>query len=93
MTKDDNDSEGLGKAHPALWESKMSKADDFWIKSKCFILKYIKICFDEEKSSAMVRSDYHEVCLYETMFKAGFWLLFIPIVRELLHYLNLAPIS
>ena len=39
----------------------------------------------------MVHSDYHEVCLYEAMFKAGFRLPFLLVARELLGYLNLAP--
>ena len=38
----------------------------------------------------MVRSDCHEVCVYETMFRAGFRLHFLPVVREFLGYLDLA---
>jgi hypothetical protein len=39
----------------------------------------------------MAWSDSHEVCLYETMFWAGFRLPFIRIVRELLSFFNLSP--
>ena len=91
MPKDGNDSDGLGEAHPALWESKLSRADERRVRSECFILKFIKIYFDEEKSGAVVRSDCHKVCVYETMFRAGFRLSFLPVVQEFLGYLDLAP--
>jgi hypothetical protein len=80
MTKDSNDSDGLGDAQPTLWEAKLTKADERWIRSKCFILKFVKIQFEEVKSGDVVCSDCHEVCLYETMFKACFRLLFLPVV-------------
>jgi hypothetical protein len=91
MTRDDNDSDGLDDAHPALWEAKLSRADEHRIKAKCFIPRFVKIRFDEEKKGAIVRSDYHEVCVYEAMFRVGFRLPFLSMVRELLNYLNLAP--
>ena len=90
MPKDGNDSDGLGEAHPALWESKLFRAEKRRIKSECFISKFIKIRFDEEKSGVVVCSNCHEVCVYETMFRAGFRLPFLPVVRELLGYLDLA---
>ena len=43
MPKDGNDSDGLGDAHPALWESKLSRAEERRIRSECFIPKFIKI--------------------------------------------------
>jgi hypothetical protein len=91
MAKDGNDSDGLGDTHLALWESKLTKADESRIKSECTIPKYIKIQFDEEKSGVMVRSDCHKVYLYEAMFKTGFRLPFIPFIWELFHHLDLAP--
>ena len=39
----------------------------------------------------MVHSDCHEVCVYETMFIAGFRIPFLLVVREFLGYLDLAP--
>jgi hypothetical protein len=39
----------------------------------------------------VARSDTHEACVYEHMFKAGLRLPFIPIFRELLGFLNLSP--
>ena len=93
MTKDGIDSDGLGDSHPALWESKLSAMDEPRVRAECHIPYYMKIHFDTENSGAVVRSDTHEVCLYEEMFKAGFRLPFIPVVRELLGFLNLALIK
>jgi hypothetical protein len=91
MTKDGNDFDGLGEAHPALWEAKLSKANECQIRKECFIPQFVKLRFDKEKSGAIVCSDCHEVCVYEAMFRAGFRLPFLPMVRELLNYLDLAP--
>jgi hypothetical protein len=88
---DDNDSNGLGESHLALWEAHLTKADERRIRTKCYILKTIKIHFDEEGKGAMVRSNNHEVCLYKAMFRAGFRLPYLPMIRELLHHLDLAP--
>ena len=80
MTNDSTDSDGLDDSHLALWKSKISTINEPWIRAKCHISRYMKIRFDTEKSGAVVRTDTHEVCLYETMFKAGFRLPFIPVV-------------
>ena len=84
MPKDGHDFDGLGDAHLALWESKISRADKHQIRSECFISRFIKIRFDEEKLGAVVR-------LYEAMFRVDFRLPFLFVVQELLNYLNLAP--
>jgi hypothetical protein len=91
MTKDGNDSDGLGDAHPALWDAKLTKADEPRIRLECFIPKFVKIRFDTEKKGVVVRSNYHEVCVYKTMFRATFRLPFLPMVQELLDNLDLAP--
>jgi hypothetical protein len=85
------DSDGLGDAHPAMWESKLSKADERRIRKECFIPPFVKIRFAERGAGALVRSDRHEVCVYETMFRAGFRLPFLPMVLDLLNYLDLSP--
>jgi hypothetical protein len=90
LTKDGNDSDGLGDAHPALWEAKLTKADEPWIRLECYVPKFVKIRFDTEKKGIVVRSDCHKVYMYETMFRVGFRLPFLPMVRELLDYLDLA---
>jgi hypothetical protein len=74
------DSDGLGDAHPAMWESKLSKADERRIRKECFIPPFVKIQFTERGSGAIVHSDRHEVCVYETMFRTGFRLPFLPMV-------------
>jgi hypothetical protein len=74
MIKDSNNFDGwvMGDAHPSLWEAKLTKADKHRIRSKCYIPRFVKIRFDEQKSGAVVRLDCHEVCLYEAMFRASF---------------------
>jgi hypothetical protein len=51
----------------------------------------VQLRFGSENEGAMVRSDEHEICVYEDMFEIGFRLPFPKIVRELLHYLQIAP--
>jgi hypothetical protein len=91
MTKDGNDFDGLGDAYLALWEAKLSKTDERWVRLECDIPDFIKIRFDESKMGAVVRSDCHEVYVYEVVFRAGFRLPFLPVVQELLGYLDLGP--
>jgi hypothetical protein len=74
------DSDGLGDAHPATWESRLSRADERRIRQECFIPPFVKVRFAERGAGAIVRSDRHEVCVYETMFRAGFRLPFLPMV-------------
>jgi hypothetical protein len=90
MTKDGNDSDGLGEVHPAFWASHLSASDERCIRKECHNPSFIKIRFDG-KFGAVARSDIHEVCVYEHMFRAGLRLPFIPIIRELLSFLNLSP--
>jgi hypothetical protein len=91
MTNDGNDSDGLGDTHPAFWVSQISTADEGHIRRECFIPSFIKIRFDDNNFGVVARSDTHEVCVYETMFWAGFRLPSIRIVRVLLSFLNLSP--
>jgi hypothetical protein len=91
MPRGGEDSDGLGDAHPATWESKLTRADERRVRRECFIPPFVSLRFDEKKVGAIVRSDRHEVCVYEAMFRAGLRLPFLPMVRELLNYLDLAP--
>jgi hypothetical protein len=79
----------MGETYPALSKAHLTKADERRIRLDCYIPKLVKLCFDEEKQGVVVRTDSHEVCLYETMFQVGFRLPFLPIVWELLHRLGL----
>ena len=76
----DCDSFGFGKSHPALWEAKLTKVDARQIRVECYIPKNIKIRFDVKKRGDVVCSYCHEVCLYETMFRAGFCLPSLPMI-------------
>jgi hypothetical protein len=51
-----------------MWEIKLSRADERRVRKECFIPPFVKLRFDEKKSGAIVRSDRHEVCVYEAMF-------------------------
>jgi hypothetical protein len=88
---EDSGSDGLGNSYPALWRPELSKVDEKRICEECFIPKTVKLRFDDEKLGVIIQSDAHEVCLYETMFHAGFRLPFSRVIRELLSHLNLAP--
>jgi hypothetical protein len=39
----------------------------------------------------VVHENEHEVCVYEDMFEAGFRFSFSRVVKEMLHYLRIAP--
>jgi hypothetical protein len=82
---------GLGNSYPALWCPELTKANKRRIRADYFILKSVKLRFDNEKVGATVRSDAHKVCLYETMFCAGFRLPYSRVVQELLSHLHQAP--
>jgi hypothetical protein len=91
MPRGGEDSDGLGDDHPATWESKLTRADERRVRRECFVPPFVSLRFDEKKAGPIVRSDHHEVCVYEAMFRAGLRLPFLPMVRELLNYLDLAP--
>jgi hypothetical protein len=89
---EESSSDGLGdNTYPALWRPELRKADERRIRQEFSIPRLVKLCFDDEKKGAIVHTNAHEVCLYETMFRAGFRLPFLRVVRELLSNVNLAP--
>jgi hypothetical protein len=69
---DDSNSDDMSESHPTLWVAHLTKVDEHQVRTECFIPKNIKICFDEEGKGAVVRSDSHEVYLYNGMFRDGF---------------------
>jgi hypothetical protein len=77
--------------YPGLWRTKTTRADEPQLREKYSIPTSVRLRFGSENEGAMVRSDEHEVCVYEDMFEIGFRLPFPKIVRELLHYLQIAP--
>lgn len=69
----------------------MTKDDEHRVRLDCYIPKSMKFQFDDKKKGTIVRVDENEVCLYETMFRAGLKLPFPKVIRELLGRLNVAP--
>jgi hypothetical protein len=77
--------------YPGLWRTKTTCADEPLLREKYSIPTSVRLRFATENKGAMVRKDEHEICVYEDMFEAGFRFLFPKVVRELLHYLQIAP--
>jgi hypothetical protein len=73
--------------YPGSWRTKTTCADESQLREKYSIPSSMQLRFGSEDEGAMVRSDEHEVCVYEDMFEIGFQLPFPKIVRELLHHL------
>jgi hypothetical protein len=66
-------------------------ADEPRLRRAYSIPPSIQLCFDTKDTGAIVHEDEHEVCVYKDMFGASFRFLFPRIVREMLHYLRIAP--
>ena len=47
--------------------------------------------FDMRDEGVVAHGNEHEICVYEDMFEAGFQFPFPKVVREMLHYLQIAP--
>jgi hypothetical protein len=77
--------------YPGLWRTKTTYADELQLHEKYSIPTSVRLCFDMKNEGVMVRKDKHKICVYEDMFEAGFRFPFSKVVRELLHYLQIAP--
>jgi hypothetical protein len=77
--------------YPGLWRTKTTCADEPQLREKYSIPTSVRLRFGTENEGAMVRKDEHEICVYEDMFETGFRFPFPKVVRELLHYLQIAP--
>jgi hypothetical protein len=89
--KEDDIADLLGDSYPGSWRSEITSADEARLRSSYSIPSLITLRFAAKKEGATVRDDVHEICVYEDMFKAGFRFPFPRVVRELLHYLQIAP--
>jgi hypothetical protein len=78
-------------SYPGLCRTKITYADEPQLYEKYSIPTSVRLCFDTRNDGAMARKDEHEISVYEDMFEAGFRFPFPKIVRELLHYLQVAP--
>jgi hypothetical protein len=76
--------------YPGLWRTKTTRVDESQLRKKYSISTSVKLHFGTENKGAMVRKDEQEICVYEDMFEAGFRFPFPKVVRELLHYLQIA---
>jgi hypothetical protein len=74
-----------------LWITNITCADKPRLHEAYSISSSVKLCFDTKNKGAMVHENEHEVYVYEDMFEAGFRFPFPKVVRELLHYLQIAP--
>jgi hypothetical protein len=81
----------LGNSYPGSWRSEITDTDEARLRSSYSIPSSITLRFAAKKTGATVRDGVHEVCVYEDMFKAGFRFPFPRVVRELLHFLQIAP--
>jgi hypothetical protein len=74
-----------------LWRTKTTCVDESQLREKYSIPTSVRLRFGTEDKGAMVRKDEHKICVYEDMFEADFGFPFPKVVRELLHYLQIAP--
>jgi hypothetical protein len=92
MSQKEDDIAGLlGDSYPGSWRFEITSTDEARLHSSYSIPSSITLRFAAKNTGATVQDDTHEVCVYEDMFKASFRFPFPRVVRELLHYLLIAP--
>jgi hypothetical protein len=92
MSQKEDDIAGLlWDSYPGSWRSEITSANEARLRNSYSISSLITLQFAAKNTGATVKDDTHEVCVYEDMFKAGFRFPFPRVVRELLHYLQIAP--
>ena len=89
--KESDATEATDTSYPRLWRTKITCADEPRLRKAYSIPSFVKLRFDTKNEGAMVRENEHVVRIYEDMFEAGFRLPFPRVVREMLHYLQIAP--
>ena len=89
--KEDDITDLLGNAYPGSWTTDITGADEPQLRKAYSIPSSVQLYFDTKDTGATIHKDKHEVCIYEDMFEAGFRFPFPGIVREMLHYLRIAP--
>jgi hypothetical protein len=78
-------------SHLGFWTTEITDADEPQLRKAFSIPSSVKLYFDTKDTGVAVREDEHEVCVYKDMFEAGFRFSFPRVVREMLHYLRIAP--
>jgi hypothetical protein len=89
--KENDDTDVVDTSYPRLWRTNITCANEPRLRGAYSIPSSMKLCFDTKNKGAMVRENEHEVCVYEDMFEAGFRFPFPRVVKEMLHYLQIAP--
>jgi hypothetical protein len=78
-------------SHLGLWRIEITCTDEPRLRRAYSIPSSVKLHFNTKNKGAMVHESEHEVCVYKDMFEAGFRFPFSRVVREMLHYLQIAP--
>jgi hypothetical protein len=81
----------MDSSYAGFWKTKIIGVDEPRLRKAYSIPSFVKLRFDTKDKSAVVHENEHEVCVYEDMFEAGFRFPFPRVVREMLHYLWIAP--
>jgi hypothetical protein len=81
----------MDTSYPGSWTIDIIGADKPQLCKPYSIPSSVKLGFDTKDIGTAVREDKHEVCVYEDTFEAGFRFPFSRVVREMLHYLRIAP--
>jgi hypothetical protein len=74
-----------------FWTTEIICVDEPRLRKAYSIPSSVKLYFDTKDTGVVVREDEHEVCVYKDMFEAGFRVSFLRMVREMVHYLRIAP--
>ena len=77
--------------YPGFWKTEMSGVDEPQLRKAYSIPSSVKLHFNTKDKGPVVHENEHEVCVYEDMFEACFRFPFLRVVREMLHYLQIAP--
>jgi hypothetical protein len=81
----------MDTSYLGFWKTEITGADEPRLRKAYSIPSSVKLRFDTKDKGAVVCENEHEVCVYEDMLEAGFKFLFPRVVREMLHYLRIAP--
>jgi hypothetical protein len=81
----------MDTSYPRLWKTEITGANEPQLHKAYSIPSSVKLRFDMKDKGAVVHENEHEVCVCEDMFEAGFKFPFPSVVKEMLHYLQIAP--
>ena len=85
-----DDADAVDTSYPRFWKTELTCTKEPRLCRIYSIPSLVKLCFNTKDKGTVVHEDKHKVCVYKDMFEAGFRFLFPRVVRELLHYLQIA---